>query len=80
MVYTYIPITTYISVQVRLQVIDLCKLYLANLKYTVLYELRYIFSDDNIGDACHDDNDGDHVVNQLDNCPNDSRIYTTDFR
>ncbi|XP_037081699.1 cartilage oligomeric matrix protein-like isoform X2 [Pollicipes pollicipes] len=35
---------------------------------------------DGRGDACDKDNDGDKVPNEYDNCPNNSRIYSTDFR
>ncbi|XP_051160772.1 cartilage oligomeric matrix protein-like isoform X1 [Leptopilina boulardi] len=33
-----------------------------------------------IGDACWNDNDNDNVINSVDNCPNNSDIYSTDFR
>lgn len=33
-----------------------------------------------IGDKCQEDFDADGVVNHLDNCPNNSKIFTTDFR
>lgn len=33
-----------------------------------------------VGDICQDDNDYDKVPNHLDNCPNNSKIFTTDFR
>ncbi|XP_014275150.3 cartilage oligomeric matrix protein [Halyomorpha halys] len=33
-----------------------------------------------VGDKCQDDFDADGVVNYLDNCPNNSKIFTTDFR
>ncbi|CAG7837255.1 unnamed protein product, partial [Allacma fusca] len=35
---------------------------------------------DGIGDACEDDFDDDKVPDFLDNCPNNSKIFTTDFR
>ncbi|XP_018369042.1 PREDICTED: cartilage oligomeric matrix protein isoform X2 [Trachymyrmex cornetzi] len=35
---------------------------------------------DGIGDACWNDNDNDTVTNTQDNCPNNSLIWTTDFR
>ena len=35
---------------------------------------------DGLGDACEDDFDDDKVPDFLDNCPNNSKIYTTDFR
>lgn len=35
---------------------------------------------DNIGDVCEGDDDGDKYPNYLDNCPNNSRIFSTDFR
>lgn len=45
--------------------------------YSFLYEFR--FSDDGVGDICEDDYDLDTVPNYLDNCPNNSKIYSTDF-
>lgn len=39
-----------------------------------------IFIGNGIGDICQDDNDYDKVPNHLDNCPNNSKIFTTDFR
>jgi len=38
------------------------------------------FIDDGIGDACWNDNDNDTVINSHDNCPNNSLVWTTDFR
>lgn len=35
---------------------------------------------DGIGDICQDDFDFDKVPNHMDNCPNNSKIFTTDFR
>ena len=35
---------------------------------------------ENVGDACWNDNDNDTVKNLLDNCPNNSLIWATDFR
>ncbi|XP_053982541.1 cartilage oligomeric matrix protein isoform X2 [Hylaeus volcanicus] len=35
---------------------------------------------ENIGDACWNDYDNDTVINIHDNCPNNSLIWTTDFR
>ncbi|XP_053597826.1 cartilage oligomeric matrix protein isoform X2 [Microplitis demolitor] len=32
------------------------------------------------GDACWDDNDNDTIINTRDNCPNNSQVWTTDFR
>ncbi|XP_043483302.1 cartilage oligomeric matrix protein-like isoform X1 [Leptopilina heterotoma] len=32
------------------------------------------------GDDCWNDNDNDTVINSMDNCPNNSAIWTTDFR
>lgn len=37
-------------------------------------------SGDGIGDICQGDYDGDDVINFLDNCPNNSKIFKTDFR
>lgn len=37
-------------------------------------------NDDGVGDICEEDNDADKVPNHLDNCPNNSRIFSTDFR
>jgi syndecan 4 len=37
-------------------------------------------SDNGIGDACRYDYDNDTVPNYLDNCPNNSKIFSTDFR
>jgi syndecan 4 len=37
-------------------------------------------SDDGIGEACKHDFDNDTVPNYLDNCPNNSKIFSTDFR
>lgn len=38
------------------------------------------FPDNGIGDICEDDFDLDTVPNSLDNCPNNSKIFSTDFR
>lgn len=38
------------------------------------------FSDDGVGDVCELDWDLDSVPNTLDNCPNNSKIFSTDFR
>jgi len=35
---------------------------------------------DGIGDDCWNDNDNDTVINPYDNCPDDSLIWSTDFR
>jgi hypothetical protein len=35
---------------------------------------------DGRGDACEDDFDLDKIPDFLDNCPNNSKIFTTDFR
>lgn len=35
---------------------------------------------DSTGDICDDDWDMDKVPNYLDNCPNNSKIFSTDFR
>ncbi|XP_023316800.1 cartilage oligomeric matrix protein isoform X1 [Trichogramma pretiosum] len=35
---------------------------------------------DGIGDACFNDNDNDQVENLIDICPNNSRVWATDFR
>ena len=35
---------------------------------------------DGRGDICQEDTDIDGTVDFLDNCPNNSRIYATDFR
>ena len=35
---------------------------------------------DGKGDVCDDDFDGDKVPDYRDNCPNNSQIYSTDFR
>jgi len=40
----------------------------------------FIAIGDGKGDACEDDFDADTVPDFLDNCPNNSKIYTTDFR
>lgn len=40
----------------------------------------YTYLDENSGDACWNDNDNDTVKNLLDNCPNNSLIWATDFR
>lgn len=37
-------------------------------------------NNDGLGDICEKDSDGDKVPNYLDNCPNNSRIFSTDFR
>lgn len=37
-------------------------------------------AENGIGDLCEDDYDLDTVPNYLDNCPNNSKIFTTDFR
>lgn len=36
--------------------------------------------EDGIGDACWNDNDNDTIINQYDNCPDNNKIWTTDFR
>lgn len=47
----------------------------------ILFVISYIsYTDDGIGDICEDDYDMDHVPNYLDNCPNNSKIFSTDFR
>lgn len=33
-----------------------------------------------VGDICEDNRDGDPALDFEDNCPNNSRIYATDFR
>lgn len=33
-----------------------------------------------VGDACEKDFDGDKVYDDVDNCPNNSKIFRTDFR
>lgn len=38
------------------------------------------FTGDGVGDICQDDYDLDKVPNYLDNCPNNSKIFSTDFR
>jgi hypothetical protein len=38
------------------------------------------FLGDGVGDACYDDNDNDKVGNLIDICPNNSRVWATDFR
>ena len=38
------------------------------------------FIGDGIGDICEDDFDKDDIPNYLDNCPNNSKIFSTDFR
>ena len=35
---------------------------------------------DGRGDICQDDQDGDDIMDFMDNCPNNSKIYATDFR
>lgn len=35
---------------------------------------------DNIGDVCEEDIDGDSYPDYIDNCPNNSKIFSTDFR
>lgn len=37
-------------------------------------------NNDGIGDVCEEDFDHDNVPNYLDNCPNNSKIFSTDFR
>ncbi|KAL7032234.1 hypothetical protein ACKWTF_007258 [Chironomus riparius] len=37
-------------------------------------------NNDGIGDVCEEDFDDDNVPNYLDNCPNNSKIFSTDFR
>jgi hypothetical protein len=46
----------------------------------VLCEYHVCISDDGIGEACKYDFDNDTVPNYLDNCPNNSKIFSTDFR
>lgn len=46
----------------------------------ILIERKYNWIGNNIGDLCQDDYDGDDVPNYLDNCPNNSKIFSTDFR
>ena len=51
------------------------------LKYNYDHSLfLFVFVGDGIGDMCQVDYDGDQVINYLDNCPNNSKIFTTDFR
>ena len=35
---------------------------------------------DGKGDVCQDDSDVDGTLDFMDNCPNNSKIYSTDFR
>jgi hypothetical protein len=44
------------------------------------WECHVCISDDGIGEACKYDFDNDTVPNYLDNCPNNSKIFSTDFR
>jgi len=37
-------------------------------------------NNDGVGDVCEEDFDDDNVPNYLDNCPNNSKIFSTDFR
>lgn len=56
------------------------KLRRSSLLFRMRFQLRRFISDDGIGDACEDDFDLDTVPNYLDNCPNNSKIFSTDFR
>lgn len=40
----------------------------------------FLVLDDGIGDLCEEDFDVDSIPNYLDNCPNNSKIQSTDFR
>jgi thrombospondin 2/3/4/5 len=35
---------------------------------------------DGKGDVCQDDTDVDGILDFMDNCPNNSKIFSTDFR
>lgn len=37
-------------------------------------------AENGVGDACQGDYDKDNVADHLDNCPNNSMIFSTDFR
>lgn len=37
-------------------------------------------NNDGFGDVCEEDRDNDGVLDYLDNCPNNSKIFSTDFR
>lgn len=38
-----------------------------------------VLADNGKGDACEPDGDGDGIRDDLDNCPNNTQIYKTDF-
>ena len=41
--------------------------------------IKHLLPDNNVGDQCEDDFDGDGSNNSLDNCPNNRRIFRTNF-
>ena len=44
------------------------------------YALRIFDLEDGKGDACDDDWDGDGILDRFDVCPDNKKIYKTDFR
>ena len=46
----------------------------------MIISIKFVFSGDGRGDICQDDQDGDDIMDFMDNCPNNSKIYATDFR
>jgi len=52
----------------------------SNIYYLCADIYNCFYLDNNVGDLCQDDFDGDEVPNYLDNCPNNSKIFSTDFR
>lgn len=54
---------------------------MGNTKYRYIkFYYYFLFLGNGVGDRCDDDFDLDDVPNYLDNCPNNSKIYSTDFR
>lgn len=51
-----------------------------NIKYKFNPYIIYFFSENGVGDRCENDYDIDDIPNHLDNCPNNSKIWSTDFR
>jgi hypothetical protein len=45
-----------------------------------VHKSHIYISGNGIGDVCRNDSDNDTVPNYLDNCPNNSKIFSTDFR
>lgn len=63
------------------KIISACFFYKLFLKHSFKLILDQMdLNNDGIGDVCEEDSDHDNVPNYLDNCPNNSKIFSTDFR